>query len=149
MIQDILAYWRTLCCLAVIGIVGFGLFLLTALRVYVYYSLGVCKSKKKMNGKTVIITGCTSGIGRETAKDLARRGAKVIMACRNVEAANKLKGKRINGYRMFFSIFIAFRKTAVTLRSQSTERNFRARMSNIFSSTSTNGSKVRGANIRK
>lgn len=45
-----------------------------------------------MDGKTVIITGCTSGIGKETAKDIAKRGARLIMACRNTEAANKLKG---------------------------------------------------------
>ncbi|XP_015127096.1 retinol dehydrogenase 14 isoform X2 [Diachasma alloeum] len=44
-----------------------------------------------MNGKTVIVTGCTSGIGRETARDLVKRGARVIMACRNVEMATKLK----------------------------------------------------------
>ncbi|XP_020298347.1 retinol dehydrogenase 14 isoform X1 [Pseudomyrmex gracilis] len=44
-----------------------------------------------MEGKTVIITGCTSGIGKETARDLAKRGARVIMACRNVESANQLK----------------------------------------------------------
>lgn len=91
MILDILAYWRTLCCLAVAAVLGCALLLLIALRIYVYYSLGICKSKNKMSGKTVIITGCTSGIGRETAKDLAKRGAKLIMACRNVEAANKLK----------------------------------------------------------
>ena len=28
-------------------------------------------------------------LGKETAKDLAQRGAKVILACRNMERANK------------------------------------------------------------
>ena len=28
-------------------------------------------------------------LGKETAKDLAQRGAKVILACRNIERANK------------------------------------------------------------
>lgn len=32
------------------------------------------------------------GIGRVTAMELARRGARVIMACRTLETANKVKG---------------------------------------------------------
>ena len=41
-----------------------------------------------LSGKVVIITGGNCGIGFETARALAIHGANVIMACRNVQAAN-------------------------------------------------------------
>lgn len=50
---------------------------------------GVCKSKADLTGKTVIITGANTGIGYETALDLAKRHAKVILACRNAELMNQ------------------------------------------------------------
>ncbi|XP_041974217.1 retinol dehydrogenase 12-like [Aricia agestis] len=52
---------------------------------------GRCYSQAKLIGKTAIITGCNTGIGKETALDFFKRGAKVIMACRSKERAEEAK----------------------------------------------------------
>ncbi|KAK5929817.1 hypothetical protein CgunFtcFv8_011018 [Champsocephalus gunnari] len=44
-------------------------------------------SSVKLRGKTAIVTGSNTGIGKSTALDLAKRGARVIIACRNKDKA--------------------------------------------------------------
>ncbi|XP_060905425.1 retinol dehydrogenase 12-like isoform X1 [Labrus mixtus] len=50
---------------------------------------GVCRCSVHLAGKTVLITGANAGIGRETSRDLARRGARVVMACRDLTRAEQ------------------------------------------------------------
>lgn len=52
---------------------------------------GRCHSTATLIGKTAIITGCNTGIGKQTALDFYKRGAKVIMACRSLERAEEAK----------------------------------------------------------
>nr|XP_022918205.1 retinol dehydrogenase 14 [Onthophagus taurus] len=80
--------------LIAVGIVGF-FTLIALLKFYAYVTCGRFASNRKMNGKTVIITGATGGIGKETARDIAKRGAKLILACRNIENAEKVKDELI------------------------------------------------------
>lgn len=61
--------------------------ILSTIKIWYNWQSGRCKSARKLDGKTVIITGASAGIGLETARDLANRGARVILACRNRDKA--------------------------------------------------------------
>jgi len=49
----------------------------------------MCQSQASLTGTTVLVTGASSGIGKSTALELAKRDARVIMACRDMYKAKK------------------------------------------------------------
>jgi len=48
-------------------------------------------SGAQLKGKVAIVTGCNTGIGKETVRVLYKEGATVVMACRNLEKAEAAK----------------------------------------------------------
>jgi len=65
-----------------VGVVALGCYLLRRWRSSKW---GLCTSTKQLNGNVVIITGGNTGLGAEAAKDFAKRGATVILACRSFD----------------------------------------------------------------
>ncbi|XP_065343175.1 retinol dehydrogenase 12-like [Cloeon dipterum] len=61
----------------------------TALAVSIkrYFGGAKCKCRARLDCKAVVITGATSGIGKALAYEVAKRGAQVILGCRNIDAA--------------------------------------------------------------
>jgi NAD(P)-dependent dehydrogenase (short-subunit alcohol dehydrogenase family) len=46
-----------------------------------------------LSGKTYVVTGANSGIGKVTAEQLAKQGATVVLACRNTAAGEEAKAE--------------------------------------------------------
>ncbi|XP_038937461.1 retinol dehydrogenase 13 isoform X5 [Rattus norvegicus] len=65
-----------------------------------YVAGGACPSKATIPGRTVIVTGANTGIGKQTALELAKRGGNIILACRDREkceaAAKDIRGETLN-----------------------------------------------------
>ncbi|XP_055692567.1 retinol dehydrogenase 13-like [Lutzomyia longipalpis] len=57
-----------------------------------YHFLGrKCRCRRNLAGRVVIVTGATSGIGCALAEELARKGANLILACRDIKKAEGVR----------------------------------------------------------
>jgi len=68
-----------------------GRFSMVVIGIFMFKELtmGIYRKKTNMSGKVVVITGGNSGVGLETARGLAERGATVIIGCRSKERGDK------------------------------------------------------------
>ncbi|XP_059092483.1 retinol dehydrogenase 11-like [Tigriopus californicus] len=93
------------------------------LWLYKELTMGICYLTKKLDGKIVIITGGTKGIGFQTALGLAQRGAEVVVASHNAketEAAvadlKEISGNpRIHARNLDLASQVSVRKFARTI----------------------------------
>merc|ERR1712106_1241639 len=73
--------------LCTVSSIAGGVIILIVLLFRAWMQGGTCKSSARLDGQTVVITGCNTGIGKTTAIDLSKRGAKIVMLCRSVDKA--------------------------------------------------------------
>lgn len=64
-------------------------------------------SNESMEGKIVLITGSTSGVGLEALKRFASGKANIIMVCRNADKAKTIKTEIESSYKVSVDYFIA------------------------------------------
>lgn len=80
----------------------------------------ICTSEVRLEGKTVLVTGGNSGIGKECCRDFIKRGARVILACRSTWKGDAAK-KEIEEDTGIYGNLIVMNVDLASLRSV---RNF-------------------------
>ncbi|XP_046443813.1 retinol dehydrogenase 12-like [Daphnia pulex] len=84
-----------------------------------------CKNAIGLDGKIAVITGANTGIGKETARELSKRGAEVVLACRDLnkaeEAADEIAketGNKVTTLKLNLASLKSIRAAAEELRAR-------------------------------
>lgn len=88
--------------------------------------------KANLKGKTIVITGANSGIGKEAARVIAKQGARVIMACRNMKTAIECRGELINAANFILSFYCFILQMKLLLRVKTMKSLFKSLTCLVF-----------------
>ena len=77
----------------VLSIISLPVLVAFIVRSYIKYVRGVGYSIIELKGKNFIITGANSGIGFETAINIAKMGGTVVVGCRSLQRGNEARDK--------------------------------------------------------
>jgi len=92
-----------------VGTIALGIFLMRKWNSRKWGRVRAGLRNKKLNGKVVVVTGGNAGLGAEVVKDMAARGATVVMTGRDEAAAKAIidKAKAKNQDVHFFHLDLA------------------------------------------
>jgi len=94
--------------------------LLFTVKTYLSRRRAICTNSILLTGKTCVVTGANVGIGKAVAEEFAKRGARVLIACRDVNRGNacaadirrKVKDADVEVYHLDLSSFASVRSCA-------------------------------------
>jgi len=106
--------------------IGIGTGILFSLKYALSFRRPHCKNNVSLLGKTCVVTGANTGIGKAVAFEFAKRQARVILACRDTQKGNaaadeirrKVKSANVEVYKLDLALFDSIRDCAQAIEKK-------------------------------